>query len=160
MINHLIGLKPLRKSNEGFTLIEVILSITILSLLSSLVAPNLKHSLNRHKLEVAAYELAQNLRLTQQRSIVEGISHKVVLDLNKRDNYQLVSGRQGKLIKLPAGVYFDWTTYSEVDKTIIFYPTGAPNRGGTIAITDGRDSLFVIVSVATGRIRVDKSPPQ
>jgi len=146
-------------SSKGFTLIELILAIAVISLLSTLAVPSFKNTLNRYKLEVAARELAQNVRLIQQKSVTEGVSNKIVLDLNKRDNYQLVSGRRGKLIKLPPDVYIDWTTYVEVDKSIVFYPTGAPNRGGTIAITNGRDSLFVIISVATGRVRIDKSPP-
>jgi len=147
------------KSRKGFTLIEVILVLAILGLFSIFIVPNFKKTLAKYKLEVAAQELAQNIRITQQKSITEGVSHKIVLDLNKKDNYQMLSGRRGKLIKLPSGVYFDWTTYSEVDKTLVFYPTGAPNRGGTIAITNGRDTLFVIVSIATGRVRIGQTPP-
>jgi len=148
------------RSKNGFTLIEVALVVAVLGVLSTIAVPNFKNTLDRYKLEVAAHELAQNIRLTQQKSISEGTTYKILLDLNKKDNYQLVSGRRGKLVKLPQGVFIDWTTYSEVDKSIIFYPTGAPNRGGTIAVTNGKDSLFVIVSVATGRVRIDEVPPQ
>lgn len=135
------------------------MALAILGLLSTIAVPNFKNTLARYKLQVAAHELAQNIRITQHKSITEGVSHKIMLDLHNRDNYQLLTGSRGKRIKLPPGVYLDWTTYSEVDKTIVFYPTGAPNRGGTIAITNGKDSLFVIVSVATGRVRIDDTPP-
>ncbi|NLZ52781.1 MAG: prepilin-type N-terminal cleavage/methylation domain-containing protein [Thermoanaerobacteraceae bacterium] len=148
-----------KKSSKGFTLIEVVLVIAILGLLSIIIVPDLKRTLAKYKLEVAAQELAQNIRLTQQKSITEGVSYKIVLDLNRKDNYQMLLGRRGKLIKLPSGVYFDWTTYSEVNKTLVFYPTGAPNRGGTIAIANGEDTLYVIISVATGRVRIGQTPP-
>jgi len=151
--------KQWKKSSNGFTLIELVSVITILGLLSIIVVPDFKKTFGKYKLEVAAQELAQNIRLTQQKSITEGVSYKIVFDLNRKDNYQMLSGRQGKLIKLPSGVYFDWTTYSEVDKTLVFYPTGAPNRGGTIAITNGKETLYVIVSIATGRVRIGQTPP-
>jgi len=150
--------KNVHKIN-GFTLIEVVLVIAILGLLSVVAIPNFKNTLAKYKLETAAKELAQNIRVTQQKSITKGVSCKIVLDLNRKDNYIMMSGSRGKMIKLPPGVRLDWTTYSEVDKTIAFYPTGAPNRGGTIAITNGRDTLYVIVSVSTGRVRIGYTPP-
>lgn len=133
--------------------------IALLGLFSTIILPDFKKTLAKYKLEVATRELAQNIRLAQQKSITEGISYKIVFDLNRMNNYQLLCGRRGKLINLPSGVFFDWTTYAEVDKTLVFNPSGAPNRGGTIAITSGNSTLYVIVSIATGRVRVGKVPP-
>lgn len=148
-------------NRNGYTLIEVIMVIALLGLLSTIALPDFKKTMTKYKLEVAAYELAQNIRLTQQKSISEGITYKIVFDLNQKNSYQMLSSGRGKLIKLPSGVFFDWTTYSEVNKTLSFNPSGAPNQGGTIAIVNGDDNtLYVIVSVATGRVRVSKVPPK
>ena len=138
---------------------KVVMVISLLGLLSTMVIPNFKNTLAKYKLEVAAKELAQNIRLAQQKTIAEGISYKIVFNLDRGDNYQILCGRRGKLINLPSGVFFDWTTYADVDKTLVFNPTGAPNRGGTIAIKSGKNTLYVIVSVATGRVRIGKAPP-
>jgi prepilin-type N-terminal cleavage/methylation domain-containing protein len=148
-----------QKADYGYTLIEVVMVIALLGLLYTMVAPNFKNTLVKYKLQVAAQELAQNIRLAQQKTIAEGVSYKIVFNLDKMDNYQLLYGRRGKLIKLPSGVFFDWTTYADVDKTLVFNPSGAPNRGGTIAIKSGNNKLYVIVSVATGRVRIGKVPP-
>lgn len=148
-----------KTADSGYTLIEVVMVIAVLSLLSTIILPDFKKTLSKYKLEVAARELAQNIRLAQQKTITEGVTYKIVFDLHRMDNYQLLAGRRGKLIKLPSGVLLDWTTYSDVDKTLSFNPSGAPNRGGTIAITSGKNTLYVIVSVATGRVRVGKVPP-
>ena len=56
---------------HGFTLIELLLVISLLSLFSTIIAPNFKQSLKNYKLEVAAQELAQNLRLAQQRQYLK-----------------------------------------------------------------------------------------
>ena len=143
-------------THEGFSLIEVILVIALLGLLSSLIFPNFKGSLDKYKLEVAAQELAQNIRLAQQKSISEHTSYKVLLGKN---NYQVLAGVRGNLVKLPSGVSIEWTTYYEVDRTIVFHPSGAPNRGGTICLASNDNRLYVIVSIATGRIRIGNTPP-
>ncbi len=144
---------------KGFTLIEVVLVIAILGLLSTVAVPNFKNTLAKYKLEMAAKELAQNIQLAQQKAITRGNICKIVLDLHKKDNYMVLSGGRGKMIKLPPGVYFDWTTYYDVNNTIVFNPTGAPNRGGTVAITNGKDTLYVIVLLSTGRVRIGHTPP-
>jgi len=150
-----------RKINSnGYSLIEIVMVIALLGLLSTVAFPNFKRTMSKYKLEVAAYELAQNIRLTQQKSISEGIPCKIVFDLNQKNGYQMLSSGRGKFIKLPSGVFFEWTTYYEVNKTLSFSPSGAPNQGGTIAIMSGDNTLYVIVSVATGRVRVARVPPK
>lgn len=162
MMNFNSKVKVQRKINSnGYSLIEIVIVIALLGLLSTVAFPNFKKTMARYKLEVAAYELAQNIRLTQQKSISEGITYKIVFDLNQKNSYQMLSFGRGKFIELPSGIFFDWTTYSEVNKTLSFNPSGAPNQGGTIAIVNGDDNtLYVIVSVATGRVRVAKVPPK
>ncbi|HHX22506.1 MAG: GspH/FimT family pseudopilin [Tepidanaerobacteraceae bacterium] len=143
-------------THKGFSLIEVILVIALLGLLSTLIFPNFKGTLDKYKLEVAAQELAQNIRLAQQKSITEDTSYKILLGKN---NYQLLSGVKGNLFELPLGVSIEWTTYYDLDRTIVFHPSGAPNRGGTICLAGNDNRLYVIVSIATGRIRIGDTPP-
>lgn len=112
--------------DKGYTLIEVMIVISLMGLLSTFAVPNFKKTLDNYKLEVAVHELAQNIRLAQQKSISEGESYKILLGAS---DYQILLGRRGKLIKLPPGVFIDWTTYTEVNRTLSFKPTGAPNRG-------------------------------
>lgn len=142
---------------HGFTLIELLLVISLLSLFSTIIAPNFKQSLKNYKLEVAAQELAQNLRLAQQKAISEGVSCKVMFDLHWKNNYQVTVSQKGKIFYLPSGVFFEWTNL--LNKSVIFYPTGAPNQAGTIAMNNENKRLYVIIAVATGRVRVGKTQP-
>ena len=75
------------------------------------------------------------------------------------DNYQLLRGWKGKLVRLPQGVLLKWSTYD--DGTLEFkQSTGAPiPGGGTIAMGYGDKTLYIIVSVATGRVRIGQEPP-
>lgn len=150
-----------KMNDNGYTLVEIVMVIALLSLLSTIILPNFKNTLANYKLEVAARKLAQNIRLVQQKAISEGVSYKIVFDLHNMNNYQMLCGQRGKLIELPSGVLFGWTTYAEhkVDKTLAFNPSGAPNRGGTIELKSGNKTLYVIVSIATGRVRIGKVPP-
>ena len=65
-----------KKADKGYTLIEVVMVIALLGLFSTIILPDFKKTLAKYKLEVATRELAQNIRLAQQKSITEGISYK------------------------------------------------------------------------------------
>lgn len=145
---------------RGYTLIELVVVISLLGLMAGIALPDFKKNAANSNLKTAAFELAENIRLAQQKSIAEGLPYKIVIDLERGDNYQILAGKQGKLVKLPKNVIFSWTSYTNVGKTIIFGPSGAPNQGGTIALTNGDNTIYVIISVATGRVRIDKTPPR
>lgn len=147
----------LKNKDLGFTLIEVSAVTCLLGLVTLLCVPNFKDSLQNYRLAVTVQEVGQNIRLAQKLAITEGVSYKVLFDLENKITYRIASGYKATRFDLPLGVCFDWANFPK--STLAFYPSGAPSQGGTIAIKNKNKSLYVIVSVATGRVRIGKTPP-
>jgi prepilin-type N-terminal cleavage/methylation domain-containing protein len=66
----------------GFTLIEMLAVVAIFALMAALVMPNLGF-VSRRALRDDAERLAARLELARQRSVVTGVPHRVVLDLDQ-----------------------------------------------------------------------------
>ncbi|HHY05173.1 MAG TPA: prepilin-type N-terminal cleavage/methylation domain-containing protein [Thermoanaerobacterales bacterium] len=142
---------------KGFTLIEIIVVISIFSVLSLVGLPSFKRTLAHHKLNIAAHQIAQHIRLAQQKALSEGTSYRIIFDLHNKDNYFIKKGNKGQKIYLTKNIVLAWTNFDK--DTLIFYMSGAPAQAGTIAIKNNKDKLYIIVSVATGRVRISKTPP-
>lgn len=142
---------------RGFTTIEVITIIAILSIITSIILPNFKITLDKYKIEIAARKLAKDLLYIQQKSICKKVKYYIIFDQINKDNYKITSGFNLKKIKLPPGVYIDWVNFDK--KELGFSPTGAPEQGGTIALKSRSHTLYVVISVSTGRIRIGRVPP-
>jgi type II secretion system protein H len=155
--------------DRGFTLIEIVVVVALVGILSSIVLPDFKKTVDHYKLNVAAQQLSHNIRMVQQKAISEGVPYKILFDMNKRDYYIIKSalnGFQGKVVKLPEGVNFEWTSFttnfnnSKNENTLIFSVSGAPIQAGTVALKNKNERLYVMVTVATGRVRISKIPPE
>lgn len=70
-----------RQHESAFTLIEVLAVVTIFALLAGLALPNLG-TLSRRQLRKDAEQLAGQLELARQRSVVTGVPHRVLIDLD------------------------------------------------------------------------------
>lgn len=57
------------KKNSGFSLVELLVSITIIAMLSGIFLANYKGAGQRSELSLAAHKLASDLRLAQNRSL-------------------------------------------------------------------------------------------
>lgn len=66
--------------HEGFTLIEILAVVAILALMATFVAPNFG-ALRERRLKHGAQRLASELELARQRSVVTGVPHRVLIDL-------------------------------------------------------------------------------
>ncbi|NPV44651.1 MAG: prepilin-type N-terminal cleavage/methylation domain-containing protein [Firmicutes bacterium] len=148
------------KTQPGFTLIELVLTICILGFLVSIVIPNFKGTLEDYRLKNAAMEIASEIRLIQQRAISEGDIFKIIFDLNNRDRYHVARGtRILKTAYLPDGVILEGTSLGGGHQ-IVFTESGAPVPAGSITLKNKRgERRYVIVAVATGRVRISENPP-
>ena len=70
------------RRRSGFTLIEILAVTAIFALLAALIAPNLG-SLSSRTLRQRAEGIAARLELARQRSVLTGIPHRLLIDLDQ-----------------------------------------------------------------------------
>jgi type II secretion system protein H len=76
-----------RKRGSGFTLIEIVAAVAIFALLAALIAPRVG-SLTSRTLRQRAERIAARLELARQRSVLTGVPHRLLVDLDE-GGYQL-----------------------------------------------------------------------
>lgn len=146
-----------RINHSGYTTIEIITVVAILSIMTSLILPNYKFTLDKYKIEIAARKLAKDILYAQQRSICKKVKYHIIFDRITKDNYTIASGFNSRTVNLPPGIYIDWVNFAKYE--LSFNPVGVPKQGGTIALKSDSKNLYIIVSVATGRVRISNTPP-
>jgi type II secretion system protein H len=73
-----------RRSQRGFTLIEILAVVAILALVAAFVVPNLG-GFRMRALRGEAAQLASHLELARQRAIMTGVPHRVWLELDQSE---------------------------------------------------------------------------
>ncbi|MGC8971314.1 MAG: prepilin-type N-terminal cleavage/methylation domain-containing protein [bacterium] len=153
----------------GFTLIEVLVTLTTFSLLLSLLSTNLSKIIEYNNLIVSVRLLVKDIKMCQYISMEEGVRTQILLDFTD-NKYSLIRveklPRVFSISYLKDGVNFSWTNFTK--KLIEFDPVGCPNmsdvgtpdKGGTIAIKSKSNRyLYVIITPVTGHVRISEKPP-
>jgi len=139
------------KSNGGYTLLEMLLVLTLLAGAAFYLLLQVPNDYRRSNIEAAASVLLEDLRATQQAAIAESVWHQV--EFAVYDNEYRVY-RQGKLIRLtrlPEGVCFG--NKPEPSK-ITFLPSGTSSAGTTVLLKAGDLERSVVIAPVMGRIRL------
>jgi len=133
----------LNNPRGGFTLIELILVILIVSVLIGLSVPLFRGTFSGLQLKNTSLNMAKLVSYARETAIVEKTVYKLNFDLKKGKFwltrlestdvggvYKRISGRRGKIFFLPDGLFFTGRI-----KEIFFYPDGRATRAD-IKITD------------------------
>lgn len=138
---------------SGFTLVELMAVLALLGLIGLLAVPSLQGLMDYFLLEEAAWRLARDLRLAQQEAVAR--EHEVPVYFDVSGNRYLTGWLYDdrRLVDLPRGINLDWTNFQR--HRVVFHPTGAPSRGGTVVLENRRgDRRYIMVTVGVGRVRV------
>ncbi len=151
------------KKLKGFTLIELMVVITVIAILLGITVPSVTRWLPAQRLSSGLSQLIGEFRLARQKAIAEGNDFVVttnagtwtysILDNDDSDRPpERDPGEKLTELRLPAGVSFLATDIQifafKSDGRAIFPQPGAPPASGYIVIYNrkGQDSLVVLPS--------------
>jgi type IV fimbrial biogenesis protein FimT len=151
-----------RYSRGGFTVLELLCVLGVLSVLLATALPRAAAMLPRLALEQAARQLAAELELARVKAINRNTRVRTIADLAAA-SYRLEAETEGRFEPegaarlLPRGVGFDASASTRVSGasiSITFLPRGHTADNATIALGAAADLRRVIVN-ASGRVRVE-----
>jgi general secretion pathway protein H len=152
--------RPHHAACRGFTLIEMLVVLTVVGLLASLAPMAFERLSPGLRLEAAARELADTLREARGLAIRDNRPWFVEIDV---DANVARLGPDGRAQALPDDVQLSLTV-ATVEREgsdagrIRFYPDGT-STGGEIAFTAGERTLVVVVDWFDGKVRLTDRPP-
>jgi general secretion pathway protein H len=144
-----------RRFERGFTLIEVICTLAIISLLAAIVIPMLPRSTSRARLESYAVETAALLKNDRNAAIRRHTEIATAINAPAR---AIRSGSSGRIIRVPNDVTFDATLAANCNQrrageTIRFFASGM-SCGGVIALSRLGVGYQIRVNWLTGGVEV------
>jgi len=143
--------------NKGYTLIELMVVVGIISLLLGLSLNGLYNLIQWSKLNRTAVILSSELKNTQSRAFYEGIYYKLQF-WPSLDRYRIY--KQTELIDDIILKDIDLFNTNFTDNNLYFYPNGVPSMGGTVTLKNNRGKiLYVIMTPVTARVRISQNPP-
>jgi len=144
--------------SQGFTLIELMAGVAIISLLLGLSFNGLSDLIQWSKLNSAAAKLSADLKNSQSQAFYEGVYYKLQF-WPSLDRYRIY--KQTELINDIILEDIDLFNTNFTDNNLYFYPNGVPSMGGTITLKNKRGkTLYVIMTPVTARVRVSPNPPE
>lgn len=144
--------------NKGYTLIELMVVVAIISLLLGLSVNEIYNLIQWNKLNTAAALLSSELKDAQSRAFYEGVYYKLQF-WPTLDRYKVY--KQTDLVNDIILKDIDLFNTNFTDNNLYFYPSGVPGQGGTITLKNKRGKvLYVIMTPVTARVRVSSEPPE
>jgi general secretion pathway protein H len=135
---------------SGFTLLELLVTMTVAGLLIAVVAPRLLDTAGHARLKASAARVSVALRET--RAMARRTDAAASLSLDPTGKGYVLGGQS---YTLPSGQtvtlkpYFD---EPDASKTIMSFLPDGSSSGGTLLLAHGGDSVRVDVDWLTGRI--------
>jgi general secretion pathway protein H len=142
-------------TTDGFTLIEVVAVVAIVTMLAAIVVPALPRGTSRARLESYAIEAAALLKFDRDAAVRNRVQVVTQIDAPAR---VMRSGATGRTIRVPQDVQFDSLLAVRCNQrsagaTIRFFSSGM-SCGGAIALTRLGVGYQVRVNWLTGGVEV------
>jgi type II secretion system protein H len=171
-----ISRKKYQNEKQGFSLIEVVVVLFIISLSIALVAPSLSRFSSTVELKASAKKISAILRYYRSEAVHRGKVYQILFDPNLNELRVLPialteeeeeSGAKKeentpqKIYALPKGIHLkevkvDSTQYPSDLPTIEFYSNGGSNGGAITLDSQERQGYKIKVDFLTGIVEVEK----
>lgn len=142
---------------RGFSLIEVMVALSILAVIAAVISPTLSDAVERERFKSSAREIASALRSARQLALSTQAEVVFTIDVSTKA-YTVGDGPQ-RVLRAPPDTQAVLVTATEEQRSgsagsIRFFADGS-STGGAIAVTREDRTLTVTVDWLTGRIRVE-----
>ncbi len=158
---------------KGFSLIELMVVLILISLSVALVAPSLSRFLRTAELKGAAQRVSAILRYCRSEAANRGQTYQALFDSNLREIRVQSTASKGeddetgevksptKTYSLPEGIRMKGMDIPSSQDTsghpqIEFYPNGGSNGGAILLDTQDRTGYKIKVDFLTGMVKVEK----
>jgi len=173
----------MKKGTEGFTTVELLVSVAVMGIMAAVAIPNFTQWLPKARVNGAARQLYTELQLAKMRAVSENNNYVVVFDKNN-NSYSIYDDQDNdgpdndELVKTVhigqtySGIGFGYVAgndpygspiadevgFSGSPPAVTFVPTGLADKSGTVYLmpsgdTSGDRQRAVSVLV-TGRVKV------
>lgn len=149
--------KPVNKPLTGFTLIELLLVVLIVSITLGLSTPLFRKTFYGLELDLCAEDMAGYMRYIRERSIVEGVPMKFVLDAKEKEYWlEKKDAESGEYARV-RGKYGGSSVSDDVEiesqgNIIYFYPDGSLSSAEIIMVNPNKKKL--VVSVKRNKVKI------
>lgn len=140
-------------AQRGFTLLEMLVVIVLISIAAGLVGFGLQQGLRAAKERQAVGQIVEALRSTRARAIVSGTTESTVFDL--RDLSVQAPGRPKK--HWPAELQVTLHTAEQAGSAVDFYPDGS-STGGNVLLGNGSRRWRIDIGWLTGSVQSKALP--
>lgn len=143
------------RSVNGFTLIEIMVVLSILTLLLVIIPPSYQGMIENTTLKTTTRELVSQLRLLRHNAVRQQTESQILLDLANK-NY--TANGIKKELDIPADAQIKLITakkelHDYKTGAIRFYPDGS-SSGGQIILSHGSRQHTINVNWLTGKISI------
>ena len=146
-----------KKSDRGFTLIEMAIVLLIIGIFGAIAAPNFLGLLNRMRVEEALSSLVGAIKETQR----QAMSESMVCRININTNTNVLSGSPSQCLLNNRRIEDEIrirTNISGATPNISFSHKGSTTKMGTIVVSNNNTDVqkCFVIALGTGITRVGK----
>jgi len=141
------------RNDSGFSVIELLVTIAILAILTTIAVPNFVSWIPKYRVKDAAQDLFSNVQLAKTEAIKRNQNCTVTFNTGP-DNYQIsLLNRTITLGDYGSGVKY---TAAPAPAAITFNPRGFANSAVNVTLTNAQNSVSYRVSILiSGVVTVD-----
>ena len=153
----------MRANNRGFTAVELMIVLTISSVLLALYSPNLWAFYRHQRIQSGAIQLASAMRLAQSRSVAKCVRYEVRFDalrneavLSQVDHFLgVVDSLEVKRYTFEEPVHLGRANFGG-HPVVTFFSNGSCTASGLVELCDGRETYKVNTLACTGKVTVTR----
>ena len=138
------------KQNSGYSLLEVLLVLTLLAGTGFLLLVQIPHNLEQRGIEISSERMVDDLREIQQAAMAQNVWYRIKFYPSTNEYRIFKQGDLVRSVNLSKGVQ-----YGNRPQDLTFLPTGAPSIGMTVILTTDNLERRVIIAPVMGRIRLE-----